>query len=55
MGPGRIYKNNIITVKHLRITPELYFGYTNETYDSLGEYSEDDLSSDFLKKYEDYL
>lgn len=29
--------------------------YTNETYDSLGEYSEDDLSSDFLKKYEDYL
>ncbi len=29
--------------------------HTNETYDSLGEYSEDDLSSDFLKKYEDYL
>lgn len=29
--------------------------YSNETNDSLGEYSEDDLSSDFLKKYEDYL
>lgn len=29
-GPGRVYKNDIITVKHFKITPELYFGYTNE-------------------------
>jgi hypothetical protein len=29
--------------------------YSNETNDSIGEYSEDDLSSDFLKKYENYL
>jgi len=32
---------------------ETYYSYNSN--DSIGEYSEDDLSSDFLKKYEDYL
>ncbi|HPK63178.1 MAG TPA: hypothetical protein PK426_12110, partial [Spirochaetota bacterium] len=29
-GPGRVYKHDIITIKHASITSELYFGFNNE-------------------------
>jgi len=30
LGPGRIYKHDFVTIKHLSINPDLYFGFNNE-------------------------
>lgn len=29
-GPGRVYQSDLITIKHLSIKPELFFGFINE-------------------------